>query len=428
MPPVSGDRAANTIRLEFADAPWEEVLEQLAKASGLSLQLDFPLPGRFTYHESKSRTVSEAFDLIHGVLLDRGVTLIRKSNLLLAVQLADELHWELAPHVPADRLEQAGTTTIVTTTLKLNWLSPEFAARELAPFLSPRGRIVGIPSASRLMVCDRADLVRQLRDLLVRLDPLDSPNQRSFRCYVLRHANAAQAGMVVKELFGVNTPAGLAPLFDFAQMGRQLGNSKMLEAFVPGFSMPGVVPDPPRAKVPTKVAVDDRRNALLLSGEPDVLSQADEVVRTLDVPSGDAASSPEAYPRTYRVAPNEAEQLATRIRELFQDPAGPRVVGTRTGRLLVLATTNQHAQVEKMVREARTTEQELERFALRDQDAEQVTEIVKRLFQSAGSANAPTIVADKSTNSVLVRGDRSQIVEIRELIHRLQSARFQIPR
>src|SRR5262245_8092482 len=96
--------AADGVRLDFNEKAWKEVLADIAKPLGLGVQIDFDPPGTFTYKESNPVSPEKALEIIHGALLDRGITLIRKDKLLVAIRLAENLHATLTPFSPAEEI------------------------------------------------------------------------------------------------------------------------------------------------------------------------------------------------------------------------------------------------------------------------------------------------------------------------------------
>ena len=414
---VEVEAPADRIVLDYREARWNEVLDDVAKRLRLVVHAEIVPPGRFTYHDSRSRSPREALELIHGVLAERGFALVEKGGLLLVVLLADAVHWELAPYLSAEELDAAAPTRIVSTTLTLHSLSADRAVGELEPTLSPRGRIVGTGSANRLVLCDRASVVRQVRALLETIDqPTGSVASRT-RIFELRHANAAEVAAIARELLGSAAapsavPGGLP--IDFRKVGRQLGNAKMLESFVPGFSFSGIAPDEPRPRSVPRIAIDERRNLLLVTGEPDALALTANLVRATDVPTRPRTDTAAGL-RSYRVADGMAERLADRIGRLFADDPNFKISGSADA-LLVRATARQHARVAKVLKRATTATLQAAVFPLTKRIADDLAPQFRRLFEIEPEGARPLFVADPIGNHLLVRGTTDQVEQVKRLL------------
>ncbi|MFM2011619.1 MAG: hypothetical protein RLZZ396_403, partial [Planctomycetota bacterium] len=127
------------LRLNFNSTPWSDVLKWLSKEAELSLQTDFFPPGTFTYRDPfRVYTVPQAMDVMNGVLLNRGYTLIRKQRALLCIDLGSGdpelirgLIRELSEIVPSKELDSRGEFEICKTVFMLSRLSVEEAEKEV---------------------------------------------------------------------------------------------------------------------------------------------------------------------------------------------------------------------------------------------------------------------------------------------------------
>ncbi|MFO0944688.1 MAG: secretin N-terminal domain-containing protein [Planctomycetota bacterium] len=410
--------ADETVTFHFSSTPWPDVLTWLAKELDLTLQMNDAPGGKFTYSDPNRYSKDEAFEIVHRSLLDRGFTLVRKNNLLLVVLLADNLHWDLAPFVPVDQLKNQPATRIVTTTLKLHSLPGGEAATELGPTLSPRGKLVGIGAGGRLAVCDQAGAILQLIDLLAVVDPPSDARATRLKVFLLKHADTKTAETMIRDMLGPESKASDSgdPLSEFQNMGRTLFNSKTLGSFVPGMSLDAIAATPPKVVVPTRIARDEHRNAILVTASPDNLALISKVVAALDVPErfrfgSDAETSIRRYPIPQKNAPDVASQL----RALFAKEVG-FYVGGNADSLIVRGTAEQHERVEKILARLARSETQLAVFSMPERDIESLALQLDRLFEISGQKNKPTFVADVFGKNLLVRGTSQQIEEVRRFL------------
>ena len=66
------------LTFSFRYQPWQEVLDWFAEQAGLSLLMESPPPGTFNYTDTRSYSPAEALDVLNGVLLTKGYTLVRQ--------------------------------------------------------------------------------------------------------------------------------------------------------------------------------------------------------------------------------------------------------------------------------------------------------------------------------------------------------------
>ena len=77
----------------------------------------------------------------------------------------------------------------------------------------------------------------------------------------------------------------------------------------------------PAAKIrPHYVASDERTNTVLVTGPPDKIAQAREIVRRLDVGQNDQPPVLKGPPslKTYTVAAGNAEAVATTLKDVYK--------------------------------------------------------------------------------------------------------------
>lgn len=405
--------SASKFRLEFEESTWEEVLQFLAKKSGLGLHMTLRPPGRFSYHDERLFDAVGAHVLIHGVLLDRGVTLVKRHGLLLVLSLAEQLHWELAPFVAADQLAQeADPHRIVATTFALHRLTPQQAVRDLENLMGPRGRIVALPHTNRVAAWDRASSLEHLRRTLTMMDQPDEKIGQ-FRVFRFTYIRAEDARRVILQLVGGKAEAPAGPV-DFAKMGRELGNSEMLSAFIPGFSFKGMVPDAPSDPVPTRLSIDGRRNTLLAWAEADVLARIARIIENMDLPVKSQAE--EIVEKQYRVDA-DGDQIAERLRNVFEAEANVTISGEETV-VLVRAPQSVQKQVARIVSRTRKARTQVVILPVPPGQAPRLKALFDKLYESIESENRPSFAADDVGHHLVVRGTPQQVEHVAQALQR----------
>jgi len=73
----------------FNKVPWRKVLEWYAEEADLSLVMDTPPQGTFTYTNTEKYTLAETINVLNSVLRTKGYTLVRRESMLMLVDLED---------------------------------------------------------------------------------------------------------------------------------------------------------------------------------------------------------------------------------------------------------------------------------------------------------------------------------------------------
>ncbi len=199
------------LRFNFRFAAWADVLNWFAEQSGLSLVLDAPPPGTFNYADTKEYTPAEAIDLLNGVLLTKGYTLIRRERMLLVVDILDGVPEELVPEVDLKDLDARGRFELVRVTFPLGTRDTQLVESEVKPLLGEFGKSIPLVQTKQLVVIETAGKVRVIRAVIDSIpEPAKpapaaekkEPEKPTLATYPLKNIDPAAALATLKTLFG----------------------------------------------------------------------------------------------------------------------------------------------------------------------------------------------------------------------------------
>jgi type II secretory pathway component GspD/PulD (secretin) len=190
------------LKFNFRFQRWADVLEWFARQSDLSLVLDAPPPGTFNYTDNREYTPAEAIDLLNGVLLSKGYTLLRRDRVLRVVNLADGLPADAVPRITLDEIDRRGKYEFVRVLFPLGKRSAEEVNKQIAPLLGPYGKSVPLVKTAQLLVTDTAGVMRAIHAIIESIPepsgPAPIPPQLAV--YPVKSANPATALEVLKSL------------------------------------------------------------------------------------------------------------------------------------------------------------------------------------------------------------------------------------
>ena len=214
--PVSEEQTAKEPRLRFSFRfqAWADVLEWFADQADLALVLDAPIPGTFNYTDDNEYTPTEAIDLLNGVLLTKGYTLIRRDRMLMVVNLKDGIPEGIVPRVSIDDLKKRGRFEMVSVLLPLGRRNAEEINKEISPLLGPYGKGVPLAKTNQLLVTDTAGILQAI-EAMIRSMPepaeqeqpiqhgdgkIKKPGEPKLVVYPLKSADPKVAQKVLKTL------------------------------------------------------------------------------------------------------------------------------------------------------------------------------------------------------------------------------------
>ncbi|HHK42486.1 MAG TPA: hypothetical protein ENJ50_08715, partial [Planctomycetaceae bacterium] len=194
------------LRFQFRYQPWKDVLEWLAEQADLSLQVDIYPEGTFNYSDRREYTPEEAIDLINGVLVTKGYTLLRRGRLLTVLNLDSETPIPdiLVEFVPVEKLPERGDFELVKTIFQLARLDPTELRPEIEPLIGPGRTMVVMPKSRQILVTGTAGKLRLIKEIIDRAENPGSGGSGAMTTIELQHATAEEVIAIARPLLGLD--------------------------------------------------------------------------------------------------------------------------------------------------------------------------------------------------------------------------------
>lgn len=214
-PVASTPRESNgKLAFNFQQQPWGEVLRWFSEKADLSLVIDTAPPGTLNYRDDRLYAPAEALDVLNGVLLTKGYTLVRKERMLLVIDLEqDVIPPNMVTDVPVDRLGERGEYEIVRVLIELGDADPASAADSLLRLVGPQGAVVVLPEARMLQVTETAGRIRTMLAVIEAMRRAAQPTdaeEAELRSYPTGGADPATTLAVLQTLLDGSATARLA--------------------------------------------------------------------------------------------------------------------------------------------------------------------------------------------------------------------------
>jgi type II secretory pathway component GspD/PulD (secretin) len=378
------------LRFQFAFMPWKDVLDWFAKQADLSLVMDAPPPGTFNYRDTHEYTPTEAIDLLNSVLLTKGYTLIRRNRMLMLVNLEDGIPANLVSTVPVNSLDSRGEFEVVRVIFDLEKLRPEEAEPEIKKLLGPQGTIVALGKSRQIAVTETAGRLRAIRTVLARMEGTDGAMPGGLRAIELKFARSEDVLPIVRQMLEIPEDKNVA------------------------------------ADGSIRIALEAGGGRLFVSGQPDKVARAVDIIRGLDVPApgADAAGRIAGTPQieVYSV-PNADAQAAMSVLQtlLAGQPDVRLMVDPKSNSVVALARPAQQATIRATLAQLQREGQRVEVIRLTRLDPDTVLTSINKLFPAgdAGKGTAPLVDADESSRQLMIRGTEAQISQIRGMLQKM---------
>ncbi len=381
--------ADGKVTFNFRYQPWPEVLDWFAQQAGLSLLMESPPPGTFNYTDTRSYTSTEALDVLNGVLLTKGYTLVRHGKMLVVVNLEDGVPPNLVPDVPLAELDSRGEYELIRVVFPVWNMTPEQAAAEVQPLLGPQGKVVILPQAREIQVTETGGRLRTIRSVVnaVEQPELGSAGMREFN---LKYISFDAAMPTIRQMLGIPAEA----------FGTPDGSAQI-----------------------TKSATGEK---ILFRGTAQQAARLTEVLRLIDVREAARGINGSPQLEVYSVTTADPDAVVKMLQTmLHNDPTVVLSADKDAGQVMAFASPPQQATIKATIDQMQKDAKQVDVINLSNVDPQVAVLAINKLFGSLGGKDeqpdnkAPRVDADITTRSLMVRGTASQVQQIRDLLHKL---------
>lgn len=406
--PVEVEKAAvageKGLTLNFSATPWEQVLQWIAKEAELSLQYDsFPI-GTFTYRDPyRSYSVSEALDIMNGVLLNKAYRLIRRQRSLMVVDLgngesADVIRGllrELAELVSPEELDKRGDFELLKCMFVLSRLSPDEAQREITLLMGPEGSSVPLGSAGQILVTETAGKLRLIREMLRRVEDPVSTRGSKILTLSMKHVSAEEVLGIARPLLGL--PDGTNQSTDF------------------------------------NVSTDTFGNTIFATGSTDKLQLLRDLAIQIDVKPGEGgpASVSIEHPtlKSHPIRSSDPNTAYNVLQTLLEGSANVRLsLEPKTNSIIALGNETDHKLIEDTLAKLAGESSSFTIIPLKRIDVQAAITTLEKFFgkpstTASTTASAPTgliFFGDSMTRTLMVKGSPQELIQVRELLSKLE--------
>jgi len=372
----------------FHQQPWEDVLNWFADEADLSIQMQDPPQGTFSYRDSKAYTPVQALDLINSVLLRKGYTMVQYGRMLFILNREDEIPTELVPLVDVKDLDDMGRFSQVKVLFQLTKLTPEDAETELTPLLGPGQSMKVLPRSRQVLVTETVGKQIVIRDTIQAIENPDSLLDKKIIEFKLTNVMAEDVLAVARPLLGLE-------------------------------------PDE-NTNEQINISIDTYGSRFFAKGTAEAIATLDELVPRLDVANeegpdmGPDIGEPEV--RTYLIQAADPEAVFQVLQTLLAGLPDVRMTLDRmNNKVIVLGRRSDHELVNNTLAKLEGEAKVFVVMPLQRVDPQAVVLLVTKMFGlGEEGVDSPSIDADPGSMKLMVRGTPTEVQQIRDVVDELE--------
>lgn len=392
---INSDRGANadgnsSIRFEFQNADWQDVIPWFADQAGYSLQTVNEWPeGTFFLQDESEYTTREALDQLNHTLRMRRppFTLIRNRQMLILARLEDaNFPDDLIETVSVSDLDNRGKYETISCVFDMGELNAQEMYEELKPMVNEAtNRISVYPRANQIRVRASGSQLRDIRDLIAIANKRYVNDNLQVEVYRLKHIDAESFMMIARGLLDM-------------EQGQDTNFDGSLT-----------------------ISREPFGNRLFLRGTKSMLERFEETASVIDVPA-DEVEGVEIAKQTFKTYPIEVEpQLGYDLLQTVLEGTGARMQqDATTGAILVLGREEDHlAVVAALDAIAGHSGDDFDIIKVQNGEASEMMLAIQSLLRQTAdgtSASGPVVMANSALNQILVRGTPKEVAEVRRMV------------
>ncbi len=390
---------ASAVRFTLNGAPYDQVLDVLARQTGMPVIRQVAVPDEtMTFISPETYTVAEAVEIINLTFVAHGVRVEQEASFLFLRSIADAAKRPMAV-VGLDDLDDIPANEYVTLSVPLENAIAGVLAERLNPLVAEPGMVQAVDTQNLLVIVETAEQCRRLAGLIERVDA-QRPADVDYGLFPLKHARSDKLIETIRQLI---------PERDQLVA---MDNNKQ----------PRVYDDV--SKPPLRLSSAEELNAIVAVGPPVRLQVVSDLIDELDIPASGRAGR---VIRSYRVERLSANDAGRHLAPLFSDLPAPLRPVIRAlpsvGRVVVAGSEEQIEQLEVVLEDldpgitgrASTPDQEFRVVTLEHLEPREAQGMIDRLLPSHLRSAARTS-ATPDGSALAVSGPADAVDAVAELL------------
>jgi type II secretory pathway component GspD/PulD (secretin) len=317
-----GTNNPDELRLNFFNAPLNQVLNYLSDAAGFTIVLETQVRGNVSVISSHPMTRNEAVDLLNSVLNRNGYAAIREGQTLTILNKNDAKTSRIPVKIGNSPTNVPNNAEIVTQIIPIRFIDARQLVSDLTSFVSPEATVVANQEGNSIVITDTQANIRHLLEIIRAIDD-SAEAETKIQVFPLKYANPSDVAAELASVFPNSNGGAQAPTSVAGRGGRGGrggggggaggGPGGFFAAMMGGGASGGGADDRIKKATQISAVADARLQAVIVTAPQDLMDQIAEVMHQLDVPS-----QRDQDVHVYALANGDPQQVAQVLQSMFQ--------------------------------------------------------------------------------------------------------------
>lgn len=301
---------ANTIKLNFKQAPLDVVLTHMSKSLGLSVVKKAEVNERITVMSEKELSQDEALVLLNAILIEKGYAAIISGDILKVVTKQEAKKYNTPVSAIKDPALLPEGDLIVTQIMKLNYVTSKDLVSTIKPLITDSTVLSSNESGNAIVITDTQTNIKRFAKIIAALDR-SATAAADIRVYRLDNAQASDIATMITKIFNSNNSNKKNSTNQgggggrFARMMQMMGRRG-------GGGANGNKSSKETVSFNITAVADKSTNAVVVSAPEDMMPIIDRLITDVDIPATTILQV-EVFPLVHA----EASEVASTLTSLF---------------------------------------------------------------------------------------------------------------
>jgi general secretion pathway protein D len=278
--PGTTPQPKNEILLNFQGAQLSDVLNYLSEAAGFVIVQEAPVTGTVNIVSRQPIGPEEAVDLLNTVLVEKGFVAIRNNRILKIVNRKDAQKRDLPVQTGSDPDKIPRKDEMVTQILPVRFGDAAKLVENLKPLMPDTATISSNEGSNAILMTDTQTNIRRIAEIIKAIDT-SVASISTIKVYPLQFANAKELATVVSQLFQSSSSSSRSSRGDGDRGGFPFPFGGDRDRGSSGGSSRS---DSEARQAGSRViaVADDQSNSLIVSAPEDVIPSITDIVTRID--------------------------------------------------------------------------------------------------------------------------------------------------
>ncbi|MBI5577333.1 MAG: type II secretion system secretin GspD [Deltaproteobacteria bacterium] len=290
------------ISMDFTDVDLPVLIKFISEQTRKNFIFDERVQGKITIISPRKISVEDAYNVFLSVLQVKGFATIEQGNAIKIIALRDAKQDSL----PTARAgEPASASEFITRLIPLQYTDTAEIVPVLSPIVSKDGLLTAFPASNMLILIDSRSNIDRVMKILAELDVEGTSG--ILRIFPFKYASVTEIARTLDSLY---TGAGTAP----AAPGQAGAGARAVRR---GKGRGGAI----------RFIPDVRTNSLIVLAGADLMSDIEDLIKKLDIPSPENTGKINVYYLEHSDAEEVAKVLANLSGRAPTTPTAPAAAG-----------------------------------------------------------------------------------------------------